>query len=850
MTLSSLTFNANAAINVPLLTSTSSVALQTGSLIINGVQNSLQLYFPQTSIANGTYRLLTYSGSIGGVGDGFGAFLVVQPPTLGSRSTGNLVNNSSGQEIDYTVVGQTPYWNGQQPDWQTTNAWTLQPSGSLTSFQSQDNDVFDNTVATGSYSNAVTINQGNVNPISATFNNATSAYTISGSNGIIGPGYLQINGAGGLTINNSNGYTGGTRFNAGTLNINNPSAIGSGTLTIAGGTLGNTSGATITLPTNNTQAWNADFTFAGPNDLNLGTGAVTLSGSRTVTLTAGVLTVGGPIGGVGASLTVTGTGGLVLGGANSYNSGTIILGGNVTASDPNSPLGSGPVAISPAGGSATLTLSGAAAAIGALTMSPAAGTATLNLTGATTTIGALSSGGAGTSTIVLGNAANSSATTLAVNEGTSTTFGGNIADMSQTNSAAAGSLVVNGPGTLTLAGSNTYTGSTTVSGGVLQLGSASALYAGSAIGNAIVDGTLDLNGNNANVAGLSGGGTVLSSVPGAATLTAGYNNAASTYSGMLQASLLALTKTGSGALVLTGQDNAPTTTVSQGTLQMNTVPAAAVSGSVSIAGGATFQENCQYFPLLVSGGGTWNIDVGPSATGLNFVSNSASNCNMSGFTGTTNILSGNRYWLAAQSNIPSGPIVVASGGQFGIGYDGIATANLSIAGSSWAGGDNNGALRLNSGNNGSGGNFAGTLTLDANAGVAVNAGAGGSGIGNTGSGTISANISGPYQLTVINGTITFSGTNSLGSLSIAASAGAIASYPNLTAFGGGGPLVCNGTAQLNGNSLTVANLTGGATGVVENGPNAAAPRCSPWARTTRPRPLPASLPTVARTPFR
>ena len=98
---------------------------------------------------------------------------------------------------------------------------------------------------------------------------------------------------------------------------------------------------------------------------------------------------------------------------------------------------------------------------------------------------------------------------------------------------------------------------------------------------------------------------------------------------------------------------------------------------------------------------------------------------MSGFTGTTNILSGNRYWLAAQSNIPDVRSSSPSGGQFGIGYDGIATANLSIAGSSWAGGDNNGALRLNSGNNGSGGNFAGTLTLDANAGVAVNAGAGG-----------------------------------------------------------------------------------------------------------------------------
>ena len=386
-------------------------------------------------------------------------------------------------------------------------------------------------MATGPFATTVTINQGNVNPISATFNNTTSAYSISGSNGMVGTAFVQINGAGGLTISNSNGYSGGTQFNAGTLNINNSSAIGSGLLTIAdgtaggttGGTLGNTSGGPITLTTNNVQAWNADFTFAGPYNLNLGTGPVTLSGSRSVNLAAGVLTVGGPIGGSGASLTVTGTGGLVLGGANSYNSGTFLLGGTVTAADNNSPLGGGP-----------------------LTMSPAAGAATLNLTGTAPTIGGLSGGGAGTSMIVLGNTATPAATTLTINTSTATTFSGTIGDLSQSNAAAVGSLVVNGPGALTLAGSNTYTGSTTVSGGTLQLGSPTALYAGSAIGNAIVNGTLDLGGNNAGVAGLSGAGTVLSSVPAAATLTAGYNDATSTYSGTLQASLLARTKTGAG----------------------------------------------------------------------------------------------------------------------------------------------------------------------------------------------------------------------------------------------------------------------------------------------------------------
>ena len=177
-----------------------------------------------------------------------------------------------------------------------------------------------------------------------------------------------------MTIANSNGYNGGTQFYAGTLNINNPSAIGTGPLTISGGTAGGTTGGTlgstsvgpITLANNNAQYWNADFTLNAPNGMILGTGAVTLSGNRTLTLAAGNLTVGGPVGGSGASLTVTGTGGLVLGGANSYDSGTFILGSNnVTASDPNSPLGSGPVSVSPSAGSATLTLTGSGATIGA-----------------------------------------------------------------------------------------------------------------------------------------------------------------------------------------------------------------------------------------------------------------------------------------------------------------------------------------------------------------------------------------------------------------------------------------------------------------------------------------------------
>ena len=105
-------------------------------------------------------------------------------------------------------------------------------------------------------------------------------------------------------------------LNAGKLNINNAQALGTatGTFTIAGGTIDtSTSGGITTL--NYPQAWNGDFTFAGTYALNLGTGPVTLSGDRQVTVSANTLTVGGVIGdgGHGYGLTLAGAGTLVLG---------------------------------------------------------------------------------------------------------------------------------------------------------------------------------------------------------------------------------------------------------------------------------------------------------------------------------------------------------------------------------------------------------------------------------------------------------------------------------------------------------------------------------------------------------
>ncbi|MCR6654825.1 MAG: autotransporter-associated beta strand repeat-containing protein [Opitutus sp.] len=158
-------------------------------------------------------------------------------------------------------------------------------------------------------------------------------------------------GTGSLTLSGSNSFTGGVKVNAGTLNINSASALGTGTLELVGGTLDNTSGSSITNSNNNAQTWSGNFTFTGTNDLNLGTGAVALSGgNRTVTVNGSTLTVGGAIGdgGNGYSITKSGAGTLALSGNNTYSGGTTISAGTLTAGHDNA-LGTGSVIVNTGG---------------------------------------------------------------------------------------------------------------------------------------------------------------------------------------------------------------------------------------------------------------------------------------------------------------------------------------------------------------------------------------------------------------------------------------------------------------------------------------------------------------------
>ncbi len=115
----------------------------------------------------------------------------------------------------------------------------------------------------------------------------------------------------------------------------------------------------------------------------------------------------------------------------------------------------------------------------------------------------------------------------------------------------------------------------TVNGGTLQLYAAAPAGAvmipdGISVGNVLVNGTLDLNGNSPNINGLEGSGTVDSVTNTAtSTLTMGNGDSNAVFSGIIQntAGSVAVTKTGWGTETLNGPNSySGQTIVNQGTL--------------------------------------------------------------------------------------------------------------------------------------------------------------------------------------------------------------------------------------------------------------------------------------------
>ena len=167
-------------------------------------------------------------------------------------------------------------------------------------------------------------------------------------------------------------------------------------------------------------------------------------------------------------------------------------------------------------------------------------------------------------------------------------------------------LTLSGGGTLNLSntGGNNYTGATNVTSGTLRIGAPDALPNGAALTLGSTS-KLDLGGNTANLASLSGSGTIgnSSTSSDSAVIYAGAGSA--TYSGAINDTLPGGNKkTGvtiaSGSLILTGNNSysGPTVINSTTTLQVGNGSSGSLGSATSITDNGQLVYNVSSIPVI------------------------------------------------------------------------------------------------------------------------------------------------------------------------------------------------------------------------------------------------------------
>jgi autotransporter-associated beta strand protein len=469
-----LTISNSLALNTPVLNFdlSGSPAGPNDEILLPGAafsQSGVQTYnfnLVNNALGAGTYNLIG-----GAAGNNFGGSFATDLPA-NTRQGFSMQNTGSGVQLVVTGSAASLVWqgtNGGNWDLATTVNWL---NGSAADkFYNLDAVRFDDTSTNGNVSII-----GVVQPASVLVTNSVTAYTIG--NGVLGGiTSLTKSGSGLLTLNSSNGFTGGTWVNGGTLQLaNNNFAGGASPITLNGGTLfiNNVSPATtvLCLGTNTLQTYGqpyAGFSLLGSGVLNLNIGG------------GGVFSASGDWSGFSGTINFT-TGNALREGAASFGSSKAVwnFGGAGGLYNKNG---------------------GANIYFGALF-----GGAGASLSGATTAAASLT-------TYVIGG----------VN--TNSIFDGTITD----GGAAATALIFNGPGSLTLTGNNAFSGNTTVNGGALYVNNNAGSGTGSGSVNVSSGVTLGGNGTIGGQVSLAAGATLSPGSNGSGTLTItndlGLNNA-------------------------------------------------------------------------------------------------------------------------------------------------------------------------------------------------------------------------------------------------------------------------------------------------------------------------------------
>lgn len=608
-----------------------------------------------------------------------------------------------------------------------------------------------------------------------------AAGSVTQTAAIGGSGALVQQGAGTLTLSQTNTYSGGTSILGGTVNVATlPSAagnstIGTGNLTINGGVI-------------NYTGTNVNFNRAITVGASGGTIRVTNTIARTLTLSGGIANAGiltfdttgtAPANITVSTLGISGTGGvtkegagtLTLGIANTFTGATQINAGLASLSNANA-LGSGATQSSSItvasgarlntgfngtlGNTNSITISGiGAGGLGALTSSTNSGT----LTNAITLAGNTSIGGA--SGLILNGV---------INDG-----------------GSGYSLTKLGVGTTTLGGSNTFTGATLVSAGTLSLSNADGLGSGATQSSSITvssgaalnmgfatntlgnTNTINLAGTGVSAAGALRATTSTDTLSNAIVLT---DNASIGSTGTMilngiisdGGSGYSLTKVGTGVITLNGVNTySGGTSITAGTLGVTNKNALGTTGS-----------------LALSGSGILRINLGGDTLQNSSVISMAGTSDITGITaaGLTDILN-NDITMAGTHSITST----------------TATANLSLTGSI-----TNSASNL-------------TFTGSGNIQVSGVIGSGAGGLVKSGAGTLTLSNANTYtgNTSVTAGTLAITNINALGTagdISVSAS--------TLNMNFGGATFANTNTMTLTGAALLTSSTAGGNTDTINN----------------------------------
>lgn len=708
---------------------------------------------------------VSYSGIIANNGSGSGSFTKIGSGTLtltGNRNTFSGDANIYGGTVNFSGINDLGI--GAVINFgQGINGGTLQyASGNAA-------DITTRTVTTAGGGAIIDTNGNDV---------------IFGNSAISGIGSFTKSGAGTLTLNVANTYTGATTISAGTVKLGNVAALPSTTAA-------STTTVTGTL----------DLNGLSPT-VNLLRGAGTITNSNASAATISVNTGGSSTAGTfsGAINDGTGTVAFIKTGANTLN-----LTGTASTYSGGTTISAGALSISNE------------RALGVVPSSTRAdnivitGGATLG-TSATMTLDSKYG-------IVIGPSG-ATAAILAPATGTTLNYNGNIAN---SGTATGGLTKSNTTGILVLGGANTYAGDTTISGGTLRVANASAIPFGVGKGNVSIastnSGNLDLNGRTITINGLTGAGGITSSVVGPAGITVGDNNQTSSYSGAISngSGVVSLGKTGTGTLTLSGTSSNYTggTTISDGTLSISSdsnlgaTPGSATPGNVILNGGKlntsvtmTLNSNRGIAVGPASGNGTGTLDpsAGTTLTYGGIIANNGSGTGGLTKTNTTGTL------VLSGANTYSGDTTI-SGGTLQLGNvaaipSGSGKGNLALASGSTLDLNNlsptvNGLSGLGTVTNSATGSA--TFSVGGNDASSLFAGA-----IQDGNGTVSLTKTG-------NGKLTLSGTNTYsGDTTISSGILEISVATALPSGLGKGNVILNGTLDIDSN-LTINGLSGSGT---------------------------------------